>query len=65
MKAKHIPGRLNVAAEKLSRLGDTNRVLSPPRDISGHLPDMAPSHWICLPADTTTNCANLRAQSAT
>ena len=41
LKARHIPGHLNVIADKLSRLGQT--MVSPPRSLSGIMHQVAPA----------------------
>ena len=65
LKARHIPGRLNVIAEKLSRLGQTIQTewsLHPElfKATGGTNPV-----WTCLPPDSTTNCYSLSHQSQT
>ena len=43
-KARHIPGRLNVMADKLPRLGQTiQRVVSPSRGLPLHMQQVAPA----------------------
>ena len=43
-KARHIPGRLNVVADKLPRLGQTiQRVVSPSRGLPLHMQQVAPA----------------------
>ena len=61
LKACHIPGRLNVIADKLSKLGQIIQ-----REWSLH-PDMFQAicscgtspRWTCLPPGSTTNCQSL------
>ena len=43
VKARHIPGRLNVVADKLSRLGHSNRVVSPSRGFPNIMQQVAPA----------------------
>ena len=43
LKARHIPGRLNVIADKLSRLGLPSRVVPPFRDLPGDLLPVGPA----------------------
>ena len=44
IKARHIPGRLNVVADKLSRLGQIIQTeWSPPRGFSDHMQQVAPA----------------------
>ena len=43
LKARHIPGRLNVVADTLSRLGHPNRVVSPSRGLPNNMQQVAPA----------------------
>ena len=57
LKARHIPGRLNVIADKLSRLGQThsNRVVTSPRSVQSYM----------LPATSGPVCHQIQQQTTT
>ena len=58
LRARHIPGRLNVIADKLSRLGQTIQTewsLHP----AVFQAVCARWQWTCLPPGSTTNCLSL------
>ena len=60
LKARHIPGRLNMIAEKLSRLDQT--IQSGPftqKCFKLYAPGGTSPKWICLPPDSTTNSHSL------
>ena len=66
LKARHIPGRLNMIADKLSRLGQTIQ--------NGHFIQKCSKlyatggtslKWTCLPPDSTTNYHSLSHRSQT
>ena len=56
LKACHIPGRLNVIADKLSRLGQTNQTeWCFKKCFKLYAPGGTSPKWTCLPPDSTTN----------
>ena len=61
LKARHIPGRLNVIADKLSRLGQTIQTEGPftQRSSNPYAPGGTSPKWTCLPPGSTTNCNSL------
>ena len=62
LKAWHIPGRLNVIADKISRLGQTIQTewsLHPEFQVlvaKPYAPGGTSPKWTCLPPGSTTNC---------
>ena len=62
LKARHIPGRLYVIADKLSRLGHTiglSNGLSFQKSSKQYATGGNSLKWTCLPPDSTTNCHSL------
>ena len=61
LRARHIPGRLNVIVDKLSRLGQTIETEWPlhPEVFQAICPRWTSPRWTCLPLDSTTNCHSL------
>ena len=56
LRACHIPGWLNVIADKLSRFGQTiQRVVPSFRSVPNYMLDIYMLKWIFLPPDSTTN----------
>ena len=60
LKARHIPGRLNVIADKLSRLGQTIQTVPLPRSVPSYMLTLAPTTTgpVChqIQEQTTTVC---------
>ena len=60
LRARHIPGRMNMMADKLSRLGHSNRMVPSPRSVSSYMLPVAPasSGLVChqIQQQTPTVC---------